>query len=501
MRPSNLFDCSASLDDLPPVLHILQSAAMVANSCRKMALHAAFLLAVILPRSEAESLDPWLATAIVTETVWTTDCSVEEATRVRRPIRYHDQDLTPQTLTRHPTTTSIVLTNAILTNVTVQPATSPTSCYELPTPIASLDVVAFSVRHISDTDIDPVLFYLADNATVPVYVATFIDGHRILLDVSANSSTAGRVALAMPRGESIVFDATGIRHFDARCDSVWSVDIDGFLDQITSIAFPLPGSRLVKSNLRVRDDVGVDTDADSTFSVTIQVDDLVGNQLMAPQLSFGPTACKLVKQQLGTEWSNFTWDCDFPGANSSVKRCANAFASWLEPSFPQPEGEGSEKSKKDIPLFNVLPGFLDEACSPIISLFPNLSQPLGDGLDWISKAHVAVLDAVTGGALAMCSALHQSDQYGLFFSDPGLSDTHTVGVYHSPPVSTIVGQVASRTTLMTREPPRVVMPTVTDFPSVTATSFDLPVLEIYTEIPETDEEDNGNDDVDAGDWY
>lgn len=383
----------------------------------------------------------------------------------------------------------------------MQPATSPTSCYELPTPIASLDVVAFSVSHISDTNIDPVLFYLADNATVPVYVATFIDGHRVLLDVSANSSTAGRVALAMPRGESIVFDATGIHHFDARCESVWSVDIDGFLDQTTSIAFPLPDSRLVASSFRVRDDAGVDTDADSTFSVTIQVDDFVGNQLMAPQLSFGPTACNLVKQQLGTVWSNFTWECDFPGENSSVKRCANAFSSWLEPSFLQPEGEGSEQSKKDIPLFNVLPGFLDEACSPIISLFPNLSQPLGDGLDWISKAHVAVLDAVAGGALAMCSALHQSDQYGLLFSDPGLSDTHTVGVYHSPPVSTIVGQVASRTTVMTRAPPEVVIPTVTDFPSVTATSFALPVLEISAEIPGPEYGDTTDDDMDDEDWY
>lgn len=474
---------------------------MVANSCRKMVLHAAFLLAVILPRSEADSLDLRLASAIITETVWTTNCSVEEATTVRRPIQYNDQNLTLQTPTAYPTTTSIVLSNAILTNVTVQPATSPTSCYELPTPLASLDVVAFSVSHISDTDIDPVLFYLADNATVPVYVATFIDGHRVLLDVSVNSSTAGRVALAMPRGESIVFDATGIHHFDARCDSVWSVDVDGFLDQITSIVFPLPGSRLVKSNLRVRDDAGMDTDADSTFSVTIQVDDFVGNQLMEPQLSFGPTACKLVNQQLGTIWSNFTWDCDFPGANSSVKRCTSAFSSWLEPPFPQPEGESSEKSKKDISLFNVLPGFLDEACSPIIGLFPNLSQPLGDGLDWISKAHVAVLDAVAGGALAMCSALHQSDQYGLLFSDPGLADTHTVGVYHSPPVSTIVGQVASRTTLMTRDPPRVVIPTVTDFPSVTATSFGLPVLEICTEIPRPEYEDPADDDVGDENWY
>jgi hypothetical protein len=333
--------------------------------------------------------------------------------------------------------------------------------------MASLDVVAFAVSHIPGTEIDPVLFYLADNATIPVYVATFIDGHRVLLDVSSNSSIAGRVALAMPRGESIVFDGKGIHHFDARCDSVLSVDIGGFLQQITSIAFPSPGSRFVKSSLRVRDDAIRDPDADSAFSVTIQVDDAVGNQLMAPQLSFGPTACKLVKQQLGTEWSNFTWACDFPGANSSVKRCANAFASWLEPSFPWSGAESSEQPEKEIPLFNVLPSFLDEARSPIISLFPNLSHPLRDGLDWVSKAHVAVLDAVAGGALAMCSALHQSDQYGLLFSDPGLSDTHTVGVYHSPPVSTIVGQVASRTTLMTRQPPRVVIPTVTDFPSVT----------------------------------
>lgn len=65
---------------------------MVANSCRNMVLHAAFLLALILTRSEADSLDPQLATATITETIWTTNCSVEEAMTVRRPIRYHGQD-------------------------------------------------------------------------------------------------------------------------------------------------------------------------------------------------------------------------------------------------------------------------------------------------------------------------------------------------------------------------------------------------------------------------
>ncbi|KAK1834427.1 hypothetical protein QBC39DRAFT_26722 [Podospora conica] len=479
---------------------------MVAKSCCKMVLHAAFLLAVILPQFNANS-NLRVATVItctetilvtVTETVWT-NCSLPLLSRLSSALAwpyggYRTFDQTTTTA-ECPQTTNIVLANAVLTNVTVQPATSPTSCYELPTPIASLDVVAFAVSHITDKDVDPVLFYMADNATVPVYVATFIDGHRVLLDVSANSSTAGRVALAIPRGESIVFDEMGIHHFDAKCDSVLSVDIGGFMEQIASIAFP--GSRLSRSNLRV-DDIITGTDAESTFSVTIQVDDLVGNQLMAPQLSFGLTACTLVEQQLGTDWSNFTWTCDFPGANSSVRRCANAFASWLS---PRPGAESSSRSTKETPLFNLLPSFLDEARSPIISLFPNLSQPLGDGLDWIAKAHAAVLDAMAGGALAMCSALHQSDQYGLMFSDPGLSTPYTVGVYHSPPVPTIVGQVASRTTLMTRDPPRLVIPSVTDFPTATATLFPVPVLEASTENLEHVEEDTADDGVGDEPWF
>jgi len=65
---------------------------MVASSYLKMVLHAAFLLAATLPKSKAESLDPRLSTAIITKTVWTTNCSVEEATTVRRPSRYQDTD-------------------------------------------------------------------------------------------------------------------------------------------------------------------------------------------------------------------------------------------------------------------------------------------------------------------------------------------------------------------------------------------------------------------------
>ena len=203
---------------------------------------------------------------------------------------------------------------------------------------------------------------------------------------------------------------------------------------------------------------------------------------MEPQLSFGPRGCTLVEQQLGTKWSNFTWMCDFPGANSSVKKCADSFRSWLLPSFLPSEAKRNELFGNET-LFNVLPRFLDDAHDSIVSLFPNMSQPLVDGLEWITKAHAAVLEAGAGAAHALCSALHQGDQYGLLFTDPGLSSTHTVGVYHSPPVPTIVGQMASRTTRMTREPPRVVVPTVSGFPPVTATSFLLYEPGAFTILP------------------
>ncbi|KAK0657772.1 hypothetical protein B0T16DRAFT_314919 [Cercophora newfieldiana] len=377
-----------------------------------------------------------------------------------------------------PSATSIVLDNAILTGVTIQPASSPSSCYSLPIPTSSLQVIALASNQVpGSTSDNPVFFYLSENATIPEYIATFIDGERCVLDVSSNASAAGRVALALA-GESLIFDETGLHHFDADCTSASSIEINKFLDQITSIAeTPTSPNNTTGSpilSMRKRDTEG------DKFTVTLQVEKEIDGMLKEPQLSFGPSPCPLISRETNKEWGNFTFACQYPGANSSQQACEDSLRAWLQPSSPASSSSGNlELVPDNKKLVASLPQFLDHAGSSLAKLIPNITNSLEQGMSWIKTAKSAAIDVAQLGGSTMCKILHVGVLYEIVFTDPALPAPHTVGVYHSPPVDTLVGTLATHTTQATKEPPRQVVPGV-DLTTVTATTFSLPLIGALT---------------------
>ncbi|KAK0668213.1 hypothetical protein QBC41DRAFT_356792 [Cercophora samala] len=411
-----------------------------------MAIHT-LLLALLLFASVEATGDPdtqyWAATTVVTETIFE---------NVRLAL-----------------TTSIILPNAVLTSVVVQPPTSPASCYSLPTPTESLDVVAFAASQVSASS-EPVFFYVGNNATSPEYVGTFIDGNRVLLDISPDASAAGRVAMILSSGESIVFDSTGVHHFDANCQSVASVVIPGFMDQVLAVAeSPVHMQRRSYHTIQKREM------EQQNFTVAVRVENVIDQLLREPDLAFGPSACGFVSRDVDGEWAILSWTCQYPGAESAEKACEQSFHSWLRPNFSSLAAVSGEINNGD-DLFNYLPHFFTKVGGSLMNLIPGLTPVLQKGLKWLTVAQEAVLDVAELGGESVCELLHAFDEYPLIFKDPGLETQHTIGKFISPPVPTISGTIASRTTKVTKEPPRAMQPTVTDFPTVTETSFTVTTL-------------------------
>lgn len=386
----------------------------------------------------------------------------------RRESHSHHDSL--QIYEQGPFSTSLVLVDAVLTGITVQPASSPTACYNLPIPTSALDLIAFSADQTSPDDAhqnDPVFFYLSDNATVPEYVATLIDGNRYVLDVSSNASAASRIALTLSGGESLVIDQTGMHYFDARCGSGSSVLVDGFLGQILPMVNEAPqrmsGRQLDKREMPM-----------TNFTVVVQVEDVIGSQFQGPQVLFGPTPCNFVNRNDTEGWSTYAWSCQHPGLNSSEKQCEGSFQTWLRPNTQPPSAGGQPPGTNGQPSSYLLK-FISKAGSSITNLFPALSPPFAKGLNWLSKAESAVVDIAEFGGESICQLLHMNDEYLLVLSDPGISSAHTIGAYVSPPVPVISETMASHTTRNPRDPPRVVQPGATGFPTLTATAF-LPTI-------------------------
>ncbi|KAK3693421.1 hypothetical protein B0T22DRAFT_420732 [Podospora appendiculata] len=429
--------------------------------------HAGFLLGgLCICAAQAERDDSFYwATTVITETVWTI-CAAQETATV---------------FEQGPFSTSIVLANAVLTGITVQPASSPTSCYSLPTPASSLDVIAFAARQASTssnaTASNPLFFYLGDNATSPEYVGTLLNGTQCLLDISPNASAAGRVALMLAGGESLVFDQTGMHHYNGGCDAVSSVTIANFSSQIMAIVDSpdLPTLSDIPQTGKMKRQL-----PETNFTVVVQIDDAINGQLLKPQVSFGPSPCTLLTQSEVGRWQTLIWTCQRPGANSSEKTCEAKFHNWFNPDPVAPSpGAGSTNNGTD--LFNHLPGFMSKLGHSITSLFPGLSPALLQAVGWLKTARRAVLNAAEFGGDELCLVLHAMDEYTLVLSDPGLPTPHTIGVYVSPPVPTISDTMALWTSRITKEPPRAVLPKVTGFPSVTETSF-TPVSFQFTRL-------------------
>lgn len=436
-----------------------------------------FLLNFIFTWAQGDNGTYCLATSWITETLLTA-CGVLETTTVRsqRRARKKGTSLTmPGTQVYEavpcPVTTSIVLPDAVLTGVTIQPASSPTACCFFPTPSSSLKLIAFEPNA---TDVDPIYFYASNNATSPYYVGTLVDGFRCLLDLSPEALAAGRLAAYLSNGESIIFDETGMRYYGASCNTTTSITISDFLTQLAGLPDVPPsagadprGRKVTKRNL-----------PETNFNVAVQVAAAIDLFLHDPQVAFGDSPCTFVDIQNITEWDIHSWTCQYPGANSSEKSCEEKFHSWFKPDSPSPSETGLGQTGNA--LFNFVPRLVNRIENHFADLFPNISEPLQHGLAWLNNAHNAVLHAADVGGGELCEILHVLDEYDLILSDPGLPSLHTIGNYHSPPVATITEVFESHTKRITKEPPRQVVPAETSFPNVTEVSFseipDIPDL-------------------------
>lgn len=127
--------------------------------------------------------------------------------------------------------------------------------------------------------------------------------------------------------------------------------------------------------------------AESNFTATVVVNEMVDGQLKEPQLAFGPSPCTFLKREDSKPWSTLTWTCNYPGINSKEKVCEQSFQNVLRPQAPStssaastasngPTTSNQSSSNSSSTLFNYLPGYVDMASAPLADLDLGLSVPL-----------------------------------------------------------------------------------------------------------------------------
>ncbi|KAM7190479.1 hypothetical protein V8F33_009462 [Rhypophila sp. PSN 637] len=366
--------------------------------------------------------------------------------------------------------TSLVISEVTLTGVTLQSTSSPTTCYTLPTPTGSLDVISLSSARLSrnaQSENQSLSIYFGKNFTVPEYLGALIDGEQYLLDASSYASCAMRMALTIPGNESLVFDETGMHYFNAGCSSVFAVLVDDFLEQIAAMI-----NTTVQRTTSARP-AGEKELPITNFTVVIEANAAVASKFRSPHVLFGPSPCEFVSKGDTGGWSKYIWSCEQPGEESAEKQCERTLQAWLRPS------NGTSPTFNGDSSFYFL-RFIAKAWPTLASLFPTMSSTFGKGLSWLSNVESTIADIVEFGGKDICQHVHADDEYVLALSDPGLSSVYTIGVWNSvplPTISAIIGAEAQLDTAVspTKQPPRVVNPSQTGFPTVTVTSF-TPVI-------------------------
>lgn len=121
-----------------------------------------------------------LATTVITHTVWTTCLCHETAMTTAY-------------------STCIDLGAATLTGVTIKPVSSPSTCYQFPTPLTALMPMALPLNQVLHTDAtDLVFFYVGDNSIAPKYLGNPVASYTPLLDLSSEASSSGHLAMTLP---------------------------------------------------------------------------------------------------------------------------------------------------------------------------------------------------------------------------------------------------------------------------------------------------------------
>lgn len=409
-----------------------------------MALKAAFIaLAGILARTGL-AYGTFGYPAFLTETVWTgVTCTASPAST--------------------PVSTHIPFGATTMSGVTVHPASSPTSCYQLPTAVSALTPMALPLNQILETSdtMEPVFFYVGGNGTTPQYLGTFIGNSQSLLDLSDAASSAGRLAMTLPGGERLVVERGGIHLFGQGCDSVHSLSVESFWAQIVNItgtpSSSPPSQRLGK---RAAQD-------ETPFTVHVQVDK--GTEAFQQAVVFGQSPCQIQGTTPGSQYDTMVYTCQYPGVNSGEKQCEAAFRAWLSNSPTDPNGVPGNLSD----FLNIISPFLSQSNSAIASLLPReLQGTVSQALQWLGTTGQAVAnEAIELGGLSLCTVLHAADENDLTFHNGSVA-THTMGAFVRPPTGTLTLDLQNTPRAApTREPPRVHQPNIGNFPMFTESAF------------------------------
>ncbi|KUI57363.1 hypothetical protein VP1G_04683 [Cytospora mali] len=359
-----------------------------------------------------------------------------------------------QTLTTY---SAIALSSVYLTGVTVLAPRSPTSCFALPTPSSSMDLVAVAVNPQDHYDLsNPMLFSFGENATNPQYIGALASGDPYVLDLSSDNPVTGQLGLQIPGQNALVFDGSGMSLFAANCTSLFQVVIENFYSQLGAMSGLRPG-KLGKRQGYLNT---------TNFLVEVSVDSYLNTPYFSPNLTFGNSVCTLQTNVMGPTVENITWSCVYPPPNGGATACADRLATWLDGmSVP------STAPQSPTEVLATLSPFLSLAGDSVLTLFPGSDPALSLGFAFMRQVEAAAQEAVGDVGSAACNVMHSFDSDDLVIEDSGLLGTKTLGSFiNEPPPSLAINLAASATASIVILPRRKANPK-DDFLKQIATDF------------------------------
>lgn len=351
-----------------------------------------------------------------------------------------------QTLTTYST---ITLGSASLTGVTLLAPRSPTSCFTLPTPVASLDLIAVAVVPQNDYSLDnPIILALGDNGTTPQYVSAMASGNPYVLNLSPANSIKGQLGLQIPGEDALVFDASGMSLYTGNCSALTQVLVDNFYAQLGSMAGRSSRSRAA-SVINKRQSI-----SPTTFTVEVAVDAYLNTPSFSPNLTFGDSQCTFQLNKMGSTTNNITWACPYPPTIGGASSCEANLESLLN-DMTAP----STTPVNTTEVLATISPFLSLASDSILNLFPGSDPALAVGFTFMQQAEKAAQQAIGHAGSAACQVLHVFDSDDLVMEDLGPLGTQTLGSYMTaPPASLAVNLAATATAAFVNVPRRKVNP-------------------------------------------
>lgn len=360
------------------------------------------------------------------------------------------------------TYSTFALNGLSLTGVTLLSPRSPTSCFTLPTPVSSMDMLAIAVVPETDYNLaNPIIFGFGDNGTIPEYVSAMSGGNPYVLDLSSDSPITGLLGLQIPGDEALVFDGSGMSLYTGNCSTLTQVSIDNFYSQLRVI-----GGASSAATLKNKKRQSAST---NNFTVDVAIDSYLKTTSFSPNLTFGNTRCTLQAGTAGANNDNMTWSCMYPPSMGDTAVCAASLSSWLNDMVIT-----SASPSNATEVLAIVSPFLSLAGDSIMSLFPGADPALGLGLKFMQQVEAATKQAVGNVGGSACDVLHEYDSDDLVIEDSGPLGTQTIGSFMtSPPAAVVINLQASATASIVSLPPRKANPTdnfvkqiVTDFRSI-----------------------------------